>query len=68
VQEAVALLASAGLVAPAQAPALATVLGFVARTPREGGPPRIDAPVELRDRRLTVARMPITILPLIRWQ
>ncbi|TCH95972.1 DUF2125 domain-containing protein [Roseococcus sp. SYP-B2431] len=67
-QEAVTLLTSAGVIAPGQAPVLRTVLGLAARVPPEGGPPRIDAPLELRNRRLTAARLPITTLPAIDWR
>ena len=67
-QEAVNLLAQAGVIAPGQAPVLRTVLGLAARVPPEGGPPRLDAPLELRNRRLTAARLPITTLPAIDWR
>lgn len=67
-QEAVTLLANAGVIAPNQAPVLRTVLGLAARVPPEGGPPRLDAPLELRNRRLTAARLPITTLPAIEWR
>lgn len=68
VQEAVTLLANAGMIVPNQVPVLRTVLGLAARVPPEGGPPRIDAPLELRNRRLTAARLPITTLPAIEWR
>jgi hypothetical protein len=66
--EAVTLLTNAGVIAPNQAPMLRTVLGLAARVPPEGGPPRLDAPLELRNRRLTAARLPITTLPAIDWR
>ncbi|WP_424812789.1 DUF2125 domain-containing protein [Roseococcus sp. YIM B11640] len=68
VQEAVTLMTEAGFVAPNQAPLLRTVLGLAARVPPEGGPPRVEAPLELRGRRLTAARLPITTLPAIAWR
>jgi hypothetical protein len=68
VQEAVTLLGNAGVIAQGQVPVLRTVLGLAARVPPEGGPARIDAPLELRNRRLTAARLPITTLPAIDWR
>ena len=67
-QEAVTLLAQAGVIAPGQVGLLRTVLGLASRVPPEGGPPRLDAPLELRNRRLTAARLPITTLPAIEWR
>jgi hypothetical protein len=67
-QEAVTLLANAGVIAQGQVGMLRTVLGLAARVPPEGGPPRLDAPLELRNRRLTAARLPITTLPVIDWR
>lgn len=66
--QAVALLAQAGLIAPGQVPVLRTVIGLAGRVPAEGGPPRVDAPLELRHRRLSVARLPIMMLPEIDWR
>ncbi|MDB5416274.1 MAG: hypothetical protein JWR10_4609 [Rubritepida sp.] len=67
-QEAVTLLANAGLIPPNLAPTLRTVLGLAARVPPEGGPPRVDAPLELRNRRLTAARLPVGVLPMLDWR
>ena len=68
VQEAVTTLASVGLIAPNLVPTLRTVLGLAARVPPEGGPPRVEMPLELRGRRLTAARLPVGIIPAIDWR
>ena len=67
-QEAVATLAAAGLIAPNLVNPLRAVLGFAARVPPEGGPPRVDLPLELRNRRLTAARLPVGSVPPIDWR
>lgn len=67
-QQAVTLLTEAGVIAPNQAPLLRLALATTARVPPEGGPPRLDLPLELRNRRLTAARLPVTTLPAIDWR
>lgn len=67
-QEAVATLAAAGLIAPNLVTPMRAVLGFAARVPPEGGPPRVDLPLELRNRRLTAARLPVGSMPAIDWR
>jgi hypothetical protein len=38
-----------------------------ARVPPEGGPPRVELPLELRGRRLTMARIPLGVMPPVEW-
>jgi hypothetical protein len=66
--EAVRLLAEAGLVPPAVAGPLRALAGFGARSPAEGGPPRLDIVLELRNRRLTAGRLPVATLPALEWR
>ncbi|MBS7812428.1 DUF2125 domain-containing protein [Roseococcus pinisoli] len=66
--EAVTLLTQAGFIAPTQAPMLRTVVSLAGRVPPEGGAPRVDVPVELRHRRLSVARLPVVMMPEIEWR
>ena len=68
VQEAVTTLAGMGLIAPNLVPTLRTVLGIAARVPPEGGPPRVEMPLELRNRRLTALRLPMGVMPAIDWR
>ncbi|HZH45109.1 MAG TPA: DUF2125 domain-containing protein, partial [Roseococcus sp.] len=66
--EAVRLLAEAGLVPPAVAGPLRALAGFGARSPSEGGPPRLDIVLELRNRRLSAGRLPVATLPALEWR
>ena len=68
VAEVISLMTASGLIAPQAAPALRTVLSLAARVPPEGGPPRVEVPLELRNRRLTAARLPVGILPSVDWR
>lgn len=67
VQEGVAALAAAGLVAPNMVGGLRTMLNLAARVPPEGGPARVELPIELRNRRITMARIPLGTLPPVAW-
>ena len=68
VQEAVTGLTAAGLIPANVAPLLRTMMILAARVPPEGGPPRVDVPLELRNRRLTAARLPVGVLPTLDWR
>jgi hypothetical protein len=61
-------LASAGLLPGAAAPAARALLRFSARDPGDGGGPLVELPAELRDRNLTIARIPVTRLPPLDWR
>lgn len=67
VQEGLATLVQAGMVAPNMVAPLRTMLGLAARVPPEGGPARVELPLELRNRRVTMARIPLGMLPPIAW-
>ncbi|UPY37951.1 DUF2125 domain-containing protein [Sediminicoccus sp. KRV36] len=68
VQEGVNALVAAGLLAPNMAGGLRTVLSLAARVPAEGGPARVELPLELRNRRVTLARIPLGIFPPLDWR
>ena len=68
VQEAVAGLTAAGLIPANVAPLLRTMMTLAARVPPEGGPPRVDVPLELRNRRITAARLPVGVMPALEWR
>ena len=53
-------LVAAGVVAPRSGQAATLAIGLMARPPEGGGPPRLDLPVTLEDRRLAVG--PIRLL------
>lgn len=67
VQEGLNAVVAAGLVAPNMVGALRAGLMLSARVPPEGGPPRVELPLELRNRRLTMARIPLATLPPVEW-
>ncbi len=67
VQEGINAMVAAGLVPPSTVGALRTVLSLAARVPPEGGPARVELPMELRNRRITMARIPLGMLPVIEW-
>lgn len=67
VQEGLNAVVAAGLVAPNMVGALRAGLLLSARVPPEGGPPRVELPLELRNRRLTMARIPLTTFAPIEW-
>jgi len=67
VQEGLSAMVAAGMIAPYMVGPLRTVLGLAARVPVEGGPPRVELPLELRNRRVTMARIPIAVVPPIAW-
>ncbi|MCU0946479.1 MAG: DUF2125 domain-containing protein, partial [Rubritepida sp.] len=65
---AVTALTEAGIIPPAVAPALRAAIAFSARPPPEGGPPRLELPLELRNRRLGAPRLPLLTLPELDWR
>jgi hypothetical protein len=67
VQEGLNAMASAGLIAPSMLGALRAGLVLSARVPPEGGPARVELPMELRNRRVTMARIPVGVVPPIEW-
>jgi hypothetical protein len=60
-------MVTAGLIAPSMVGALRAGLLLSARVPPEGGPPRVELPLELRARRVTMARIPLGSVPPIEW-
>lgn len=67
VQEGLAAMVAAGMIAPNMVGGLRAVLSLAARVPPEGGPARVELPLELRNRRVTMARIPLGMLPPIAW-
>lgn len=66
--EAVGVLSEAGLVSADMARPLRALVALTSRIPPEGGPPRLDLPIEVRNRRLFAARMPLVSLPPLDWR
>ncbi len=66
--DAVAVLSSAGLISNDLVRPLRVLVTFSSRVPPEGGPPRLDVPIELRNRRLIAARMPLVSFPPLDWR
>jgi len=68
VQEGLNTIVAAGLVAPSMLLPLRAGLILSARVPPEGGPPRVELPLELRNRRVTMARFPLGVMPPLDWR
>jgi hypothetical protein len=66
--EALGVLTRAGMVPTTMVPTLRAVLAISARPPAEGGPPRLDVPLALRNRRLGAGRIPWLVLPPLDWR
>lgn len=66
--EAVGVLSDAGLISGDMVRPLRALVALTSRVPPEGGPPRLDVPIELRNRRLMAARMPMLSLPALDWR
>lgn len=60
-------LAAGHVLAPQVARAAKAVLALMAQTPKAGGPPEVDVPLALRDRTLTMGRIPLLRLPQLLW-
>jgi hypothetical protein len=65
--EALDAAAAAGLLTPRGAGTARTVVRLLSRSPAEGGPPRLDVPLTLEDRTLTLARIPLIRLAAWDW-
>lgn len=68
VQEGVNAMVSAGLIAPNLVGPVRAGLLLAARVPAEGGPARVELPLELRNRRVTMARIPLGMFPAVNWR
>lgn len=66
-RETVDALVAAGRVRPRQALTAKIVLGVLARTPDDGGPPRVTAPLSAQDGALYIGPVRLFRLPVIRW-
>ena len=66
--EAVGVLSNAGFISADMARPLRALVMLTSRVPPEGGPPRLDVPIELRNRRLIAARMPLLSFPALDWR
>lgn len=64
----VRLFREAGLLTPQAVGPLSIAAQVGARVPAGGGPPRLDMPVELSGRRLSVARFPLATVPEVAWR
>ena len=60
-------LAGARLIPPQAAMAAKAVLGLMAHTPQDGGPPEVEVPLTLQNRQLSVGRIPLAHLPEFSW-
>jgi hypothetical protein len=60
-------LASARIIPPPAAMAAKAVLGLMAHTPQDGGPPEVEVPLTLQNRALSVGRIPLAHLPEFSW-
>jgi hypothetical protein len=67
VQEGLNAMATAGVIAPSMVGALRAGLILSARVPPEGGPARVELPLELRNRRITMARIQLGVVPAVEW-
>lgn len=66
--DAINVLTRAGVIPTNMVPTLRAVLAISARPPAEGGAPRLDVPLELRNRRLGAGRIPWLVLPPLDWR
>jgi len=60
-------LAAGHVVTSQAARAAKAVLALMAQAPKAGGPPEVDVPLVLRDRVLTMGRIPLLRLPQLLW-
>lgn len=65
--EALDAAASAGLLTQGGAGTARMVVGLLSRRPADGGPPRLDVPLTLEGRMLTLARIPLARLAAWEW-
>lgn len=66
--EALGVLTRAGVIPANMGPTLRALLAISARPPAEGGAPRLDVPLELRNRRLGAGRIPWLVVPPLDWR
>jgi hypothetical protein len=60
-------LANGGMITRGAAVQAGLALRLVQRVPEDGGPPRVEAPALLENRRLTVLGVPVARLPRLPW-
>jgi hypothetical protein len=65
--ETIDTLIQAGYVRPQEGGMAKAVLGFLARTPKGGGPPTLGAAISVQDRELSVGPVKLMRLPYVRW-
>ena len=65
--EAIEAMVAAGLVSRAASGALRAVATLLARPDPDGGPPLLELPITLQDRRIGLARLPLVRLPVLEW-
>lgn len=65
--ETIDTLIQAGYVRPQEGGLAKAVLGFLARTPKGGGPPTLGAAISVQDRELSVGPVKLMRLPRVRW-
>lgn len=66
--ETIDTLIGAGYVRPEDGRLAKAVLGFLARTPKGGGPPTLGAAVSVQDRVVSVGPVKLLQLPYVRWE
>ncbi|MFC0410762.1 DUF2125 domain-containing protein [Roseomonas elaeocarpi] len=66
-EEAVAAMSAAGVIQPSVAQLAQSVVRLLARSPAPGEAAQVELPVTLEDRRLSLARLPVTRLPPLAW-
>lgn len=65
--EAIEALAAAGLVARGATGAMRAMAALLARPDPQGGPPLLEVPVTLQQRRLGLGRLPLARIPALEW-
>lgn len=65
--EAIEAMVAAGLVNRGASGAMRTMAALLARPDPEGGPPVLELPVTLQERRIGLARLPLGRLPALEW-
>ncbi|MDA8050217.1 MAG: DUF2125 domain-containing protein [Rhodospirillales bacterium] len=60
-------LAAAGKIGTGAATAVKAILMLLARPPRAGRPPEVDVPLRLKNRTLSLGRIPFLKMPLVTW-
>jgi hypothetical protein len=60
-------MAASGVITQRAALATKAFLGLMTKEPEGGGPPQVDVPLTLQDRKLAMGRIPIAVLPELVW-